>query len=109
MKAVLDTSYILGRGAVQDTYNLLAEGIKKLIWALARRLERVKPQRWAEAHGSGRYFASSLKGQAAMADDKCIASVLCDCGAVQESAQGSNKAFRSACCPYSCRHRYQHP
>lgn len=66
MKAVLDTSYILGRGAVQDTYNLLAEGIKKLIWALARRLERVKPQRWAEAHGLGRYFGSSLKGQAAI-------------------------------------------
>ena len=27
MKAALDTSYILGRGAVKDTYNLLADGI----------------------------------------------------------------------------------
>lgn len=48
MKAVLDTSYILGRGAVQDTYtilaqgNLLAEGITKLIWALARYFGRTK-------------------------------------------------------------------
>ncbi len=28
MRAALDTSLILGRGAVEDTYNLLAEGIR---------------------------------------------------------------------------------
>src|SRR3970282_672222 len=27
IKAVLDTSYVLGRGAVKDTYNLLADGV----------------------------------------------------------------------------------
>ncbi len=31
--AALDTSYILGRGAVKDTYNLLADGIVKLLRA----------------------------------------------------------------------------
>ena len=31
----LDTTYILGRGAVKDTYNLLADGIVKLLRAQA--------------------------------------------------------------------------
>ena len=31
MKVALDTTYILGRGAVKDTYNLLADGIVKLM------------------------------------------------------------------------------
>ena len=35
VKAVLDTSFILGRGAVKDTDNLLADGIVKLIRGLA--------------------------------------------------------------------------
>ena len=64
MKAALDTTFILGRGAVKDTYNLLADGIKKLIWTLGKRIERVKPKAWAQEHGLGRYFGSSIKGQA---------------------------------------------
>jgi len=63
-KLALDTTHILGRGAVKDTYNLLADGIKKLIWTLARRLERMRPETWAERCGLARYFGSSLKGQA---------------------------------------------
>ena len=35
MRVALDTTYILGRGAVKDTYNLLADGIVKLLRALA--------------------------------------------------------------------------
>ena len=64
MKAALDTTNILGRGAVKDTYNLLADGIKKLIWTLGKRIERIKPTVWARDHGFGRYFGSSIKGQA---------------------------------------------
>lgn len=64
IKVALDTTHILGRGAVKDTYNLLADGIKKLIWTLAKRIERSKPKRWASEHGFGRYFGSSIKGQA---------------------------------------------
>ena len=30
MKVAVDTTYILGRGAVKDTYNLLADGI---VWS----------------------------------------------------------------------------
>ncbi len=64
MKAALDTTAILGRGAVKDTYNLLADGVKKLIYTLAKRIERVKPNVWARLHGFARYFGSSIKGQA---------------------------------------------
>jgi len=63
MKVALDTTFILGRGAVKDTYNLLADGIKKLARTLARRVERVRPEVWAEEQGLGRYFGSSIKGQ----------------------------------------------
>ena len=36
LRSVLDTTYILGRGAVKDTYNLLADGIRQLLRALAQ-------------------------------------------------------------------------
>jgi hypothetical protein len=65
VKAVLDTSYILGRGAVKDTSNLLADGIVKLARALARH-DRKSPEDYAAAHGLNRYFGSSLKGEAAI-------------------------------------------
>lgn len=60
----LDTTPILGRGAVKDTYNLLADGIKKLIWGLGKRLEGIRPEKWAQKHDFGRYFGSSIKGEA---------------------------------------------
>ena len=64
MKVVLDTTPILGRGAVKDTYNLLADGIKKLVWALAKKVARAKPEVWAREHGLGHYYGSSVKGEA---------------------------------------------
>jgi transposase len=63
LKVVLDTTYILGRGAVKDTYNLLADGIAKLVRALATTAGS-KPEDWAREHNLGRYFGSSLKGEA---------------------------------------------
>lgn len=63
MKAALDTSYVLGRGAVKDTYNLLADGIVQVVRALAR-LEGVKVEEWAKQRGLERYFGSSVKGEA---------------------------------------------
>lgn len=63
VKAVLDTSYILGRGAVKDTYNLLADGISKLVRALADSEDR-EPEDWAREHDLTRYFGTSLKGEA---------------------------------------------
>ena len=66
LKVVLDTSYVLGRGAVKDTYNLLGDGIRKLARALAATADHKKPELWAAEHGLKRYFGSSLKGEAAI-------------------------------------------
>jgi hypothetical protein len=66
LKVVLDTSYILGRGAVKDTYNLLGDGIGKLVGALAATAGHKEPEVWAGEHGLHRYFGSSLKGEAAI-------------------------------------------
>ena len=65
MRVALDTTNILGRGAVKDTYNLLADGIVKLIRALAA-VARTTDRDWAEARGFERYLASSIKGEAAI-------------------------------------------
>ena len=65
MKVALDTTNILGRGAVKDTYNLLADGIVKLLRALAA-VGKSTDGEWAKARGYGRYLASSIKGEAAI-------------------------------------------
>jgi transposase len=70
MKIALDTTYILGRGAVKDTYNLLADGIVQVVRALAA-LEDKKADVWAKERGYERYFGSSIKGEASIDwDDK---------------------------------------
>ena len=63
MRVALDTTFILGRGAVKDTYNLLADGIVKLMRALVD-LEQTSVKEWAKAQGYGRYTGSSIKGEA---------------------------------------------
>ncbi len=63
IRAALDTTYILGRGAVKDTYNLLADGIVQVVRALAA-LEDKKVEVWAKEQGLERYFGSSIKGEA---------------------------------------------
>ena len=69
LRLVLDTTNILGRGAVKDTYNLLADGIVLVLRALARQAG-VKVEVYAQDAGYGRYLeASSLKGEAAIAWD----------------------------------------
>ena len=65
MKVALDTTNILGRGVVRDTYNLLADGIVKLLRALSQ-VEGISVREWAKAQGYGRYLASSIKGEAVM-------------------------------------------
>ena len=65
MKVALDTTNILGRGAVRDTYNLLADGMVKLLRVLAA-VEKTTVGKWAKAQGYGRYLASSIKGEAAI-------------------------------------------
>ena len=70
MKVALDTTYILGRGAVKDTYNLLSDGIVKLVRALSE-VERSDLDEWAAAQGYERYVGGSVKGEACIDwDDK---------------------------------------
>jgi hypothetical protein len=63
MKVALDTTYVLGRGAVKDTYNLLADGIRQVVGALAA-VEGVKAKTFAREQGLEGYFGSSVKGEA---------------------------------------------
>ena len=62
MKVAMDTTYIIGKGAVKDTYNLLADGIKKLY----RTLEQFRPATLVEKFKAtfSRYFGKSFKGEA---------------------------------------------
>ena len=77
MKVALDPTNILGRGAVKDTCNLLAEGIVKLLRALAA-VEQAAVKGWAQAQGYEKYFGSSIKGEAAIdwSDRKARAALL---------------------------------
>ncbi len=64
LQVAMDTTPILGRGAVKDTYNMIGCGIRKVAQTLAK-MERVTPEYWAGLHDFGRYWeASSLKGEA---------------------------------------------
>ena len=65
MRVASDTTCILGRGAVKDTYNLLSDGIVKLLRALAA-VEQTRVREWAEAHGYERHLGSSIKGESAI-------------------------------------------
>jgi len=69
IRASIDTSPIIGRGAVKDTYNLVADGMVKLLRALAAfetpLLEPVDARGYAAGHDFSRYFADvSTKGGA---------------------------------------------
>ena len=65
MKVALDTTNILGRGAVRDTCNLLADGIVKLLRVLSQ-VEGISVGRWAKSQGYHRYLGSSVKGETAI-------------------------------------------
>jgi hypothetical protein len=70
LRLALDTTPIFGRGAVKDTYNLVADGIVAVLRVLAaqagvRRGDRAGFVAWASAAGCARYVAeASVKGGA---------------------------------------------
>ena len=63
VRIALDTTRILGRGAVKDTYNLLADGILQLMRVLARQ-SRQALEEWARSKDLAQYLGSSMKGEA---------------------------------------------
>ena len=64
MKSALDTTNIFGKGAVKDTYNLLADGITKLVGIL-QRLSAGGLTGWLSERPLN-YFGKSFKGEAAI-------------------------------------------
>jgi len=61
-RLAVDSTQVLGRGAVEDTYNLIAHGIAKLCRALAAvEASEMKVEDWAQERGLARYFGSSIK------------------------------------------------
>lgn len=64
LTVAVDTTPVYGRGAVKDTYNLVADGIKALCRALGA-LENRSAKGWAHSNDFRRYFeSSSVKGMA---------------------------------------------
>jgi len=59
--AAIDTTPILGRGAVRDTYNLVSDGIRHVVDE-ACRLKGWERDETVEAEGLSRHFAASFKG-----------------------------------------------
>jgi hypothetical protein len=57
----LDTTPILGKGAVQDTYNMLAEGLRQVLIVLSG-LEQRPVEEFAMDHDFRWYVAPSFKG-----------------------------------------------
>ena len=95
IKLALDTTYILGRGAVKDTYNLLADGILEVLSALAK-LGPYELLELAEEVGCTRYVTgSSLKGQAEVdwtdpqARQRFLAGIVADAEQLLEVVRGT--------------------
>ena len=63
MRAALDTTNVLGRGAVRDTYNLIADGIVSLSRLLAKIAARPLAE-WMAGHDLEPYLGASVKGVA---------------------------------------------
>jgi hypothetical protein len=61
LSAAIDTTPILGRGAVRDTYNLVSDGIRHVVDA-ACQLKGWEREEIVEAEGLSRHFAASFKG-----------------------------------------------
>jgi transposase len=99
LKLALDTTNILGRGAVKDTYNLLADGILQVLRVLAKQAE-AELEGCAEREGFARYVTgSSLKGEAgidwnnAKARRRFLAEIVADADHVLDLVRGARGAL----------------
>ena len=95
IKLALDTTYMLGRGAVRDTYNLLADGIVQVLRGLAKLID-CEVLEVAEELDCTRYVSgSSLKGQAEVdwsdpqARQRFLAEIVRDAEQVLEVVRGT--------------------
>src|SRR6266849_3887798 len=95
MKLALDTTHILGRGAVKDTYTLLADGIVQVLRVLAK-LGPFELMDVAEEVGCARYVQGpSLKGQSEVdwtnpqARQRFLAEIVVDADRLLELVRGT--------------------
>jgi transposase len=85
IRLALDTTPIFGKGAVEDTFNMLAEGLRQVLRVLAE-LGLQKPEEFARLHDFGRYVQPSFKGTWSINwdDEKerqtVLDSLVADCG-----------------------------
>lgn len=94
LRLALDTTNILGRGAVKDTYNLLGDGIVLLLRQLAK-LSGTALEPFARELGYGRYVGErSLKGGAELDWDdakeraRLLAEIVADADRLLAEARG---------------------
>ena len=84
IKVALDTTPIFGRGAVEDTYNMLAEGLRQVLRVLAACASQSEND-FAAANDLTRYTAPSFKGTCAINWDNAaeratvLESLVADC------------------------------
>lgn len=99
LRAAIDTKPILGRGAVKDTFNLLAEAIGMLARALAKEQGK-SPDDFLREVGCERYAGTSLKGGADIdwsdeqARNTLLARIVADARLLLERAAGGSEAVR---------------
>ncbi len=98
LRAAIDSTNILGRGAVRDTYNLIGDGIV----SVARILSKLSGKRlevWAAEHDLSRYVGSSLKGEAKLdwaseaEKEAFLSSLVADAERVLELAERASKGL----------------
>lgn len=101
MRVALDTKPIEGRGAVEDTYNLLATGIDLLADALAKKAGKSKPS-WLCELGLSRYTAPSVKGSVSIdwsdteAKERFLSEIVADARKVLALAEGQGQEVKGA-------------
>jgi len=95
LKVALDTTNILGRGAVKDTYNLLADGMRQVPRVLAGQAGTPLAA-WAAAAGYGRYVSGpSVKGAAGIdwddrgARERCLGELVADADRLLEQVRAA--------------------
>jgi DDE family transposase/transposase-like protein DUF772 len=101
MRVAIDTKPIEGRGAIEDTYNLLATGIGLLADALAKKHHKKKAD-WLKSQGLGRYTEPSVKGTADIdwsdkaAKERFLTIIVDDARKVLSLADGQGPAVKEA-------------
>ena len=97
----IDTKPVIGRGAVKDTYNLLADGIIQLARQLAKE-QFQKVEQYLEAAGIERYAGSSIKGEADVdwsneeEQQSLLTQIVSDAKVLLDRAAGGGKEVRKA-------------